>query len=305
MENKKDVKPMSIVWAMDPYELDLRPSTAVLDQLRTLANGSLAAVTPIFVHGLDVGNATTETKTLQDYARSFISEPLGTPEVLYAGSSSKNDWIETLLSFAETKNAEMIVLTSHGRSGLSRLVLGSFAESLLEHSKLPILFLQKAVVPGHQLQKALFTTDFSAESKAALERFLQLFGNHLSEITLFHTVVLPEEVIGMSGAAGVPVIFPESYIEDQIQWAKKESGLWLEQARKSGVTAQLSAKIEDASVLHASASIQKFVQANQIGLVGATSHRGSVGKFIFGSVTQDLLVSGQLPVWACGPMFKK
>jgi len=46
---------------------------------------------------------------------------------------------KTILRVAEENNAELIVLTTHGRSGLKRLVFGSVAEFVLKHSSLPIL----------------------------------------------------------------------------------------------------------------------------------------------------------------------
>ena len=46
---------------------------------------------------------------------------------------------ETILRIAEENNAELIVLSTHGRSGLKRLVFGSVTEFVLKHSSLPIL----------------------------------------------------------------------------------------------------------------------------------------------------------------------
>ena len=38
--------------------------------------------------------------------------------------------------------AELIVIPSHGRTGLARLILGSVAEGILRHSKCPVLVLK-------------------------------------------------------------------------------------------------------------------------------------------------------------------
>ncbi len=46
---------------------------------------------------------------------------------------------ETILRTAAEKKADLIVLSTHGRSGLRRLVFGSVAEYVLKHSSLPIL----------------------------------------------------------------------------------------------------------------------------------------------------------------------
>ena len=40
---------------------------------------------------------------------------------------------------AETAGADLIVMGSHGRSGLEQLVLGSVTQAVLSHTKLPVL----------------------------------------------------------------------------------------------------------------------------------------------------------------------
>ena len=44
-----------------------------------------------------------------------------------------------ILDLAETIKAELIVMGSHGRSGLEKLVMGSVTQRVLQHTKLPVL----------------------------------------------------------------------------------------------------------------------------------------------------------------------
>lgn len=44
-----------------------------------------------------------------------------------------------IVQAAESGEADLIVMGSHGRSGLEKLVLGSVAQAVLSHTKLPIL----------------------------------------------------------------------------------------------------------------------------------------------------------------------
>ena len=48
-----------------------------------------------------------------------------------------------ILQTAETWGADLIVLGTHGRTGLAHLLLGSTSEYIVRHSKIPVL-----VVPG-------------------------------------------------------------------------------------------------------------------------------------------------------------
>jgi len=51
----------------------------------------------------------------------------------------------SIVSFATNNKPDLIVMASHGRSGIARAILGSVAEYVLRHSKLPVL-----VVPVQQ-----------------------------------------------------------------------------------------------------------------------------------------------------------
>ena len=49
------------------------------------------------------------------------------------------DTAQEVCNFAESCGADLIGLSSHGRSGLGRLIMGSFAERVLRHSTRPVL----------------------------------------------------------------------------------------------------------------------------------------------------------------------
>ncbi|MDB5895058.1 MAG: universal stress protein UspA [Rhodoferax sp.] len=49
---------------------------------------------------------------------------------------------ETVLSTAAKLECDLIVMASHGRNGLKRLLLGSETQQVLTHSKIPVLVLR-------------------------------------------------------------------------------------------------------------------------------------------------------------------
>ncbi len=53
----------------------------------------------------------------------------------------------SIIDAAKAQGAGLIVMTSHGRSGLSRLILGSVAEAVLRGTTTPILLLRDAGAP--------------------------------------------------------------------------------------------------------------------------------------------------------------
>jgi nucleotide-binding universal stress UspA family protein len=50
--------------------------------------------------------------------------------------------VESIVDAARCRAADLIVMSSHGRSGVSRLVMGSVAESVLRATTVPILLIR-------------------------------------------------------------------------------------------------------------------------------------------------------------------
>jgi nucleotide-binding universal stress UspA family protein len=55
---------------------------------------------------------------------------------------SNNTW-RGIVQKAEFSQADLIVIGSHGRSGLEKLVLGSVTQAVLSHTHLPVLVIRK------------------------------------------------------------------------------------------------------------------------------------------------------------------
>jgi nucleotide-binding universal stress UspA family protein len=81
-----------------------------------------------------------------------------------------------ILSVAHSYHADLIVLCSHGYTGMTRWVLGSVAEKVVRYASIPVLILrEEGPVPAGphpdatRPLRALVTLDGSALAKAALE----------------------------------------------------------------------------------------------------------------------------------------
>jgi nucleotide-binding universal stress UspA family protein len=58
-------------------------------------------------------------------------------------SIAKSDLVaEAIMSAATKQKADLIVMASHGRKGLKRLLLGSETQHVLTHSQIPVLVLR-------------------------------------------------------------------------------------------------------------------------------------------------------------------
>jgi nucleotide-binding universal stress UspA family protein len=90
-------------------------------------------------------------------------------------------------------SVDLIVLGTHGRHGLKKLVLGSSAEEIFRHAPCPVLTVgpEVSAVPGDlRLKHILFATDFSTGSLHALPYALSLAEENEAELTLLHSIPL-------------------------------------------------------------------------------------------------------------------
>ena len=58
------------------------------------------------------------------------------------------DPAETIIHYAEQNQIELIVMSTHGRSGLARWVYGSVADKVLRAAHCPVLLVRAALVEG-------------------------------------------------------------------------------------------------------------------------------------------------------------
>ena len=80
--------------------------------------------------------ATAEANSAVHAAKSTLSDAGVTVDTSVVESNSA--W-RGIVEAGATLQADLIVMGSHGRSGLEKLMLGSVAHAVLSHTKLPVL----------------------------------------------------------------------------------------------------------------------------------------------------------------------
>ncbi len=85
----------------------------------------------------------TYTRATEKHARAMLTEI--TEKARTAGIVCGNAFVaaaqpwNAILKYASAKKCDVIVMASHGRRGLSGLLLGSETSKVLTHSKIPVL----------------------------------------------------------------------------------------------------------------------------------------------------------------------
>ncbi|WP_414000056.1 universal stress protein [Flavobacterium sp. W1B] len=109
---------------------------------------------------------------------------------------------EGILSFSKKNDIDLIVMGSHGVSGIEEILIGSNTEKIVRLSEVPVLVIKKNT-PELKAENFVFASDFSKETKKPFKKmveFANLFGAklHLTMICTpnsFKTTALSEKII--------------------------------------------------------------------------------------------------------------
>jgi nucleotide-binding universal stress UspA family protein len=113
---------------------------------------------------------------------------------------------QTLRRVVEKNNIDLVVLGTHGRKGVQKLLLGSVAEEIWRRSDVPVLTVGPSVSrarPVAQFHKVLFATDFTPESLAGLPYAVSMAREYRAHLVLLHVIrqFKKEEILGELSAA--------------------------------------------------------------------------------------------------------
>ncbi len=104
----------------------------------------------------------------------------------------KGDVWEKLQEVIRDKSVDLLVLGTHGRTGIAKAFLGSVAETIFRQASCPVLTAGPGVVhkATHaavaELNCILYATDFTPESLAAARYAISLARDHRAELVLLH-----------------------------------------------------------------------------------------------------------------------
>ncbi|MBL9018048.1 MAG: universal stress protein [Myxococcales bacterium] len=124
-------------------------STLVPTDLSTFANRAVAyafALTPRDgeVHIVHVVKDDAEVDEAELVRQLRALAPLGSTQKVHAHIVRGDDAADTLAQCAAKHGVDVICISSHGRSGIARALVGSVADRLLRATRLPVLVLRPA-----------------------------------------------------------------------------------------------------------------------------------------------------------------
>ena len=230
-------------------------------------------------------------KAAAELARFIAADSAGEitlrEEVVEAGAVHKE-----ILVQASHAAADLIVMGTHGRSGVDHLVLGSVAEKTLRTSPLPVL-----VVPAHAdlplspaepFASVVCAVDFSRDSKRALAYAASLAEHGGGRLTVLHVVEpLP---VGLDPVAGS--VDMRQFEAGMLDAARRQLDEYLAplKERMTAVEGVLGQGKAYKAILH-----EASLRGADVIVVGVHG-RNALDRLVFGSTTEHLIRRATCPV---------
>jgi nucleotide-binding universal stress UspA family protein len=190
----------------------------------------------------------------------------------------------SILDYVQENGIDLIVMASHGRSGISRWVYGSVADKVLHQAECSLAIIHPQVETELFTHKRILVPlDGSLQAERALGPALKLAHEVSAKLILLRVTEMPpipkEPVDGCPG------------VESVTQAAELEARIYLERTRQSLIDSgiQISIQVSTGSVAE---SIIDTADEPQVDLIVMSSHgRSGVDRWIFGSVAEKTLRS--------------
>lgn len=204
---------------------------------------------------------------------------------------------DELVTYANEVETDMILMTSHGYSGFSRLWLGSVAGEMIRRSTLPLLVIHPGEREGElegvvAVRHILIPLDGSKLAESVLGPAGELARATGARLTLAHVLTVPN---GLGPRILSPA--PEK-VERDLEDAREYLGATAEVLRQNGLEVATHAAAGRVPAL-AIARLAEQLNANVIAL--ATHGYGGLKRTLLGSVADKLLRVSEIPLLVMRP----
>lgn len=202
---------------------------------------------------------------------------------------------DEILRYADENDVSLIAMSSRGSSGQGPWFLGSIAAKVLRATSKPVLLIRApadsaALEQKRLVKRILVPLDGSRIGEAAIPHTEELAGALGAEVEFFQVLELPIVVSGR-------FIDGEFQATPQEMRKRKASGIaYLSDAGKT--LKERGLRISAAVVSGSPAEqIMYWAEEKAIDLIAMSTHgRSGIGRWVFGSVTDKVIHTGDTPV---------
>jgi len=263
----------------------------------------VTAITPLPVASADKEPGSVEEGRLllaRDHVESYHAELqkrviLSGCDVPISCHVEMGSVVDKLDEHARSAEADLLVMTTHGRGPLRRAWLGSVADGLLRRTPCPILAIrpgegEKLEVEEREFHHLLVTLDGSTESREILP-YASIFARSSGTRVTLLRVIPPHFPLSS------PFTSHSSHGFQGLEEEKRAAEELLESEALALREEGLEVEVRVVTGTHPADGILEFAQAEGVDLVAMATHgRGGVARLILGSVADKVIRGGTVPV---------
>lgn len=194
---------------------------------------------------------------------------------------------DAVVYFVEENGIDLIVMSSHGRTGSRRWVYGSVAEKVMHHAPCATAIIRAHVsVEMFQNRKILVPLDGSELAECALAPALALAGAVQSELLLLRVVAGREPLPEAMGPAGDEMA---AALDEAGALERAEAEAYLQRVYATHDKQRLFFDVQSTDGDIADA-IVSYADSRNVDLIVISSHgRSGIGRWLHGSVAEKVL----------------
>ena len=207
-------------------------------------------------------------------------------------------------AYASAQRADLVVMTTHGRTGVSRAWLGSVADALVRQETLPVLMV-RATEFGPEMpwewapRHVLVPLDGSEAAEAILPHAITLGRIDEARYTLARVVQPPPPLVHPSPLDATPTVIdpaPMEMLVDRAESYLENVELRL-RAEYAGIVVRHVACVDPSPA----AALLRCARSDEVDLVAMTVRGRGASRLIVGSVADKLLRGTELPMLVLRP----
>lgn len=192
--------------------------------------------------------------------------------------------VDQLLSHAERSGCELIVVASHTRHGMKRLILGSFAETIIHRSHKSLLVVNPNTSFSDKISHVFYSSDFGGDEKEYISRAIGLAGRMNAKLSVFHVPKIT--CMTEPGAKGSGAAKYSDHVQEMCDYIR-------EQCRDRDVIFDLIIPSVMGSVSDLAIKSAKKSKAD---LIVVSAKSGPMTALMGGSITRQIVRASHQPV---------
>lgn len=288
-------------WAVDILD-DRRSLSSGETLLQSLSKKNKLKVEPVYVvrlseqvtplsHGEGRKVFLENVKNSMSRALKHIKIPLQEPVALLQKGVYLRSDIDALVTQAKKNRANFILVNTHARKGLSRFWMGSFAETLMHHSSVPVLFLNPTFKAPKTIKTIFYPTSISAGAKKGLFKAAEFARSIGAELIIYNNI---EYFVATPGLSFTETMVFTGNVEKDIKSRKKTLDKWAQEIKaRFKVNAKTIVDDEDVRVSDGITRVSKKTPNCMIAMEAQT---GPVMSILVGSTTRKVVREASVPV---------